>query len=467
MTSVLFPRCVVQVCRMFTFAIVIAAIAGCTPRADTQPEAGTTVPAVTAPAGTTTPATPFQDETTVDVLPAPEEPVEEKAAEEMVVAEVAVVEEQPPEADQPKEEKEKTDNDAEDADKKEFDPTAVVTVQWLPEPIEVPNANAENESDMKAYTEVIPDTDAKFDMVPIHGGKFTMGSPEGEKDRNDDEGPQHEVAVEPFWMGKCEVTWDEYELWGLSIDVQRRELARKTSGKEPTERELLVDAITQPTKPYSDMTFGMGKEDYPVICMTQLAARVYCKWLSAKTGRYYRLPTEAEWEYAARAGTDTAYSFGDDPEKLGDYAWHFENSDDGYHKVGQKKPNPWGLYDMHGNVSEWVLDQYIPDYYKQLAGKATTCPLAVPTTEYPRVTRGGCWDDDPEKLRSAVRTGSSEDWKMQDPQIPKSIWYTTEVYCPGFRIVRPLKTPDAEEAKLYEPDIEVIKEYAEAQAGKE
>ncbi len=320
---------------------------------------------------------------------------------------------------------------------------------------------------MKAYTEAIPDTDVKFDMVPIPGGKFTMGSPEGEKDRNDDEGPQHEVAVEPFWMGKCEVTWDEYELWGLSIDVQHRELARKTSGEEPTERELLVDAITQPTKPYSDMTFGMGKEGYPAICMTQLAARVYCKWLSAKTGRYYRLPTEAEWEYAARAGTDTAYSFGDDPEKLGDYAWHFENSDDGYHKIGQKKPNPWGLYDMHGNVSEWVLDQYIPDYYKQLAGKTATCPLAAPTTEYPRVTRGGCWDDDPEKLRSAVRTGSSEDWKMQDPQIPKSIWYTTEVYCPGFRIVRPLKTPDAEEAKLYEPDIEIIKEYAEAQAGKE
>ncbi len=121
---------------------------------------------------------------------------------------------------------------------------------------------------------------------------------------------------------------------------------------------------------------------------------------------------------------------------------------------------------MHGNVSEWVLDQYIPDYYQQFAGKNTTRPLAVPTKLYPRVARGGCWDDDPDKLRSAARTASTKDWKMQDPQIPQSIWYNTEVFCPGFRVVRPLRVPGAEEAKLYEPDYEAIKEYKEAQAGK-
>jgi formylglycine-generating enzyme required for sulfatase activity len=193
------------------------------------------------------------------------------------------------------------------------------------------------------------------------------------------------------------------------------------------------------------MTFAMGKRGYPAICMTQHSARTFCKWLSAKTGRYYRLPTEAEWEYACRAGTSTAYHFGDDPSQLEEYAWYYDNSDEKYHRVGQKEPNPWGLHDMHGNVSEWVLDQYIPDFYSQHAGEVVKDPLAIPTKLYPRVVRGGSWDSDPEALRSAARQGSDESWSQQDPQSPKSIWYHTDALGVGFRIVRPLVEPSEEE----------------------
>jgi formylglycine-generating enzyme required for sulfatase activity len=208
----------------------------------------------------------------------------------------------------------------------------------------------------------------------------------------------------------------------------------------------------------------------PAICMTQFAAKVYCRWLSAKTGRYYRLPTEAEWEYACRAGTKTAYSFGNDSSKLGDYAWTTDNSDDHYHRVGTKKPNPWGLYDMHGNVAEWCLDQYKVDFYASTAGKVANNPLCPPTKEYGRIVRGGSWDDEADKCRSATRRASDKDWKKQDPQIPQSIWYLTDATNVGFRVVRPLKTPSPEEAKKYEIDddqLTAYKEYVIAQANKQ
>ncbi|MGA2033496.1 MAG: formylglycine-generating enzyme family protein [Thermoguttaceae bacterium] len=345
--------------------------------------------------------------------------------------------------------------------------TETPTTAWLPKPVvEIAEANAATPRAMKPYTEPIPGTDVKFDMLPIPGGKFLMGSPKGEKGHQADEGPTHEVAIEPFWMEKHEITWDEYELWGLGLDIQRRKMKNIAS----TERDVLVDAVARPTKPYADMTFGMGKEGYPAVCMTQLAAKMYCKWLSAKTGRYYRLPTEAEWEYACRAGTSTAYSFGSDPKKLGDYAWFYGNSEEKYHKVGQKKPNAWGLCDMHGNVAEWTLDQYTADGYPKFAGKKADNPLVAASTEYGRVVRGGSWDDDAEKCRSAARTASTKDWKKQDPQIPQSIWYLTDANFVGFRVVRPLRVPTPAEAKRYDLDdnqLQQLKDYKEAQAGKE
>src|SRR5690606_8296548 len=236
-----------------------------------------------------------------------------------------------------------------------------------------PDSDATTEAEMKPYKQRLRDTEITFEMVPIPGGTFTMGSPESEENRNDDESPLHQVTISPFWMGKHEVTWDEYDTWRTELDRQRRNLMRRTAD----DVDKAADAVTRPTTEYTDMTFGMGHDGFPAISMTQLAAKFYCHWLSQKTGHYYRLPTEAEWEYACRAGTTTAYSFGDDPEDLDEYAWYYDNSDEAYHKVGLKKPNPWGLYDMHGNVSEWCLDQYVPDFYARFAGdKPAVNPLA-------------------------------------------------------------------------------------------
>jgi len=310
----------------------------------------------------------------------------------------------------------------------------------------VPNATASKPDEMKKYNELIEHTSAKIEMLPIAGGTFAMGSPESESDRNPDEGPVHSVEIAPFWMAKTEITWDAYDVWMSDLDV----FVREVNKLQATERDSIADEFqkSQPTKPYCDMSFGMGKRGFPAICMTQHAARTYCKWLSAKTGRYYRLPTEAEWEYACRAGTETAYSFGDDPDQLEEHAWFSDNAGEGYHEVGQKKPNPWGLHDMHGNVAEWVLDQHIPEGYP-LGLLKTRNPLLIPKTLYPRTVRGGGWDKSAEECRSASREGSTEDWISQDPQFPVSIWYLTDALHVGFRVVRPLIEPTDEEKKAY------------------
>jgi len=275
---------------------------------------------------------------------------------------------------------------------------------------------ATTESEMKPYTQKLRHTDVQFTMVPIPGGTFLMGSPEGEPDRKKDEGPQQLVQLDPFWMGQCEVTWDEFDVWYQRLD----EAVRKARGGNATDAvSELADVVTRPTRMYMDLDFGMGHSGFPAIGMTQFAAKMYCEWLTAKTGQFYRLPTEAEWEYACRAGSQTAYSFGDDVAKLDDYAWHHQNSDEAYHKVGSKKPNAWGLFDMHGNASEWVLDRYDPAFYTQIhSSEPVHFPLCLPDEhEYPRVIRGGDWDDDPDALRSSARRASSRDLKIHDPNL--------------------------------------------------
>jgi formylglycine-generating enzyme required for sulfatase activity len=310
----------------------------------------------------------------------------------------------------------------------------------------VANLKMKEANEMKPYTNTIPGTQVSFTMVPIPGGEFVMGSPDAEKGHKPDEGPQHKVKIAPFWMGQCEVTWNEYELF-MYPDEERR-----TRATVPTDAsgDKLADVVTHPSKPYVEMSFGMGKDGYPAIAMTQHGANKYCQWLSAKTGQFYRLPTEAEWEYACRAGTTTAYFFGDDASKLGEYAWFEQNSDFKYQKVGKKKPNPWGLYDMCGNVVEWCLDQYDPDYYKQCgANGMVTEPWNKATKPYPHSVRGGSWDDEAAMCRSAARRGSERAWKQQDPQLPKSIWYFSDAQWVGFRIVRPLEVPPPEVMQKY------------------
>ncbi|MGE3807398.1 MAG: formylglycine-generating enzyme family protein [Gemmataceae bacterium] len=281
----------------------------------------------------------------------------------------------------------------------------------------------------ESYVEKLPDSKVNFEMIAIPGGTYMMGSPTSEKGRNPDEGPQHPITVKPIWMGKCEVSWDEFDLYWQDARAKREKMPPKN---------LKDDAVTGPTPAYVDETYGHGREGHPVLCMTHHCAMDYCRWLSAKTGKEYRLPTEAEWEWACRAGTTTPYFFGDDPAKLGEYAWYVKNSEDFTHKLASKKPNPWGLYDMYGNVYEWCIDHYEKDGYAKFPlDKPTLQPVVLPTAKrFSHVARGGSWADEPAQCRSASRVGSTTEWIKHDPQRPQSIWWLTKWDVVGFRVVR-------------------------------
>lgn len=288
----------------------------------------------------------------------------------------------------------------------------------------------------EGYVQEIPGTEARFSMAAIPAGTYQRGSEAG----NADEQPVHEVSLDAFWIGTHEVTWDLFELF-----------LYKTHEQHMTEGEIppAVDAVTRPTKPYLDVTYGMGKENHPALSMTQFNAIQFCRWLYVKTGVFYRLPTEAEWEYACRAGTATAYSFGDDPSELDEHAWYRDNSGNQTHPVGQKAPNAWGLYDMHGNVAEWTFDQYAADTYARYASSGADNPVEVPTELYPHVVRGGSFEDGAGDLRAAARGASDPSWKQMDPQVPKSNWWFPEAPFVGIRLVRPAVAPSPEEAMAY------------------
>jgi sulfatase modifying factor 1 len=315
---------------------------------------------------------------------------------------------------------------------------------------------------MVPYTITIPGTQISFDLEPIPGGKFMIGSPASESGRSDQEGPQFEVVVEPFWMARHEVTWAEYKAYmSLYTTFKGFELRKM----RPVTAENQAAAITAPTELYDpSFTFELGENPrQPAVTMTQYAAKQYTKWLSGLTDQFFRLPSEAEWEYACRAGSQTAFHFGDDSAKLGEYAWYFDNADEKPHVVGGKKPNAWGLFDMHGNVAEWVLDELLSDGYSRFEGKSYSAADAVvwPKKEYPRVVKGGSWDSDAKDCRAAARLGSHDvDWKGEDPNLPLSPWWYTSDPSRGvgFRIIRPLQAPAAKDRERYwEADVDAVR----------
>jgi len=316
---------------------------------------------------------------------------------------------------------------------------------------------------MVPYTLKVPGSEVTLEMIPIPGGVVTMGSPENEAGHQADEGPQIKINVGPMWVAKCETTWKEYKLY---MSMYRLFKSLANSGLRKANLTNAADAVTAPTELYDrTFTFEFGEDDnLPATTMTQYSAKQYTKWLSKLTGRQYRLPTEAEWEYACRAGAEEPYSFGNDVSDIDDYAWHAGNSDAIPHGVGQKKPNKFGLYDMHGNVMEWTVNGYSPEGYKHAVEKKQ--PMSIlesvfwPDSPENRVVRGGSFQDEAALLRSAAKVASKdEDWKSEDPNIPLSPWWFTSnpARGVGFRVFRPYQPIDAEDMKkFWETDHEYI-----------
>ena len=293
---------------------------------------------------------------------------------------------------------------------------------------------------MVPYTTTIPGTDIEFSMVPIPGGTFQMGNEDGE----DDQQPTFKVELKPFWMSKYEITWSEYKRY---MQMEKALKALQETGVRIVDDSNKIDAITAPSALYDpSFTYNAGQEpEQAAATITQYAAKQYTKWLSLSDGNFYRLPYESEWEYACRAGTDTKFYFGDDADELEEHAWFENNSDEERHGVGELKSNPWGLHDMYGNVSEWVLDQYSEEGYVQAKdveeGKVLSLEESYnkPTKLFPRVIRGGSFLQTDEECNSFFRFPSnSKEWRSTDPNYPKSPWWFTDEPATGvgFRIVR-------------------------------
>ncbi len=296
----------------------------------------------------------------------------------------------------------------------------------------------------ESFTEMIPGTNVSFEMVAVPGGTFNMGSPEDEPLRNPDEGPVREVSLSKFWIAKTEVTWDEYLAFFRATGSQGRTEGQVVSKKN-------TDAISGATPPWGAPDQGWGKGSRPAITMSWHAASVYCQWLSKVTGKKYRLPTEAEWEYACRGGTETPYFFEGNPKEFTSEGFlkkifkpdttnissrviYSLNSLSRTNEPGSVKENPFGLKNMSGNVAEFCLDFYSPDFYK--ADTTDAVNPTGPARGQEHVIRGGSFKSDAKDVRSASRDYTkTKAWLVTDPQMPKSIWWYSDCIDVGFRVV--------------------------------
>lgn len=319
-----------------------------------------------------------------------------------------------------------------------------------------------------AYIETVKtqnDAEISFRMVPIPGGTFMMGSPDNEPNRKDDEGPQHEVRVDPFYMCWTETTIELFMAYYQETVSAKRDFIETQEAKKDAEKAGGVDAISGPTPVYGDLSMGYAPR-HPAIGMTWHNADNFCKWLSRKTGKKYRLPTEAEWEYAARAGTSNAFGLPGDPEEqksyvvtvhgdretlvgvvttdhiMKDYAWYEATAESETNEVGKKKRSAFGLYDMAGNVREWVSDFYSPTAYAEAAKNNPAVNPKGPKTGELHVARGGDYSSSLAELRCASRHFEQTWWRMGDPQIPKSIWWLPEMDIIGFRVARSIEAEE-------------------------
>lgn len=301
-------------------------------------------------------------------------------------------------------------------------------------------------TELKDFTETVPNTTVSFNMKAIPGGSFKIGSNEKEPMRKPDEGPQKEIKISPFFMAEIEVTWDEFLAFYSATAAEGR-----STDTEGTRTTADVDAISGPTPPYGqpDQNWGLGKR--PAITMSFHAAETYCKWLSKVTGKTYRLPTEAEWEYAARGGTETPFFFegnvkdfaekgfigrlfGKESDVINQYVVYGKNSRTKTEEPDKVEANPYGLKHMLGNAAEYCSDWYSADTYAQLADGATD-PKG-PATGEERVVRGGYFRSDIGDVRSAARSATqSVAWLKTDPQMPKSIWWLSDCNYISFRVV--------------------------------
>jgi formylglycine-generating enzyme required for sulfatase activity len=275
------------------------------------------------------------------------------------------------------------------------------------------------------YTETIKDKIVHFNMIPISGGIFSIGSQDGDKD----EMPIKKVEVSDFYFGETEVV---YDLWQLFID-------------ESEDPSPVSDAISRPSPPYIDFTLGMGKSGgYPANSMQQYSALMFCQWLFEKTGRFYRIPTELEWEYVAKK----AYpDFDIKDKKLSEQEW-FSINTEVYQKSASKKPNSLGIYDLLGNVSEWTLDQYDETYFTKIV-EGSKDPISEKTKRYPSTVKGGNYASPIADLRPSNRTKSDPIWNRRDPQIPKSKWWNADSPFVGMRLISPRTQPSTEEIKTF------------------